>query len=50
MATRRQRVLKATKTAFPWALVALVIALWGYDRLVAPFAFGRAAGSRRSSR
>ena len=45
MATRRQRVLKATKTAFPWALVALVIALWGYDRLVAPFAFGRAAGA-----
>jgi uncharacterized membrane protein YraQ (UPF0718 family) len=40
-----KRVLKATKTAFPWALVALVVALWAYDRLVAPFAFGRAAGA-----
>ncbi len=40
-----KRVLKATKTAFPWALVALVAALWGYGRLVAPFAFGREAGA-----
>ena len=40
-----KRVLKATKTAFPWALVALVVALWAYDRLVAPFAFGREAGA-----
>lgn len=39
-----RRVLKATKTAFPWALVALAAALWGYDRFVAPFAFGREAG------
>lgn len=40
-----KRVLKATKTAFPWALVALVVALSAYDRLVAPFAFGREAGA-----
>ena len=45
MATLMKRVLKASKTAFPWALVALVLALWGYDRLVAPFAFGREAGA-----
>ena len=45
MAPRMKRVLKATKTAFPWALVALVVALWAYDRLVTPFAFGREAGA-----
>ena len=45
MAPPIKRVLKATKTAFPWALVALVLALWAYDRLVAPFAFGREAGA-----
>ena len=33
------------KTALPWALVALVLALWAYDRLVAPLAFGRQAGA-----
>jgi len=45
MAPPMKRVLKATKTAFPWALVALVLVLWAYDRLVAPFAFGREAGA-----
>jgi uncharacterized membrane protein YraQ (UPF0718 family) len=40
-----KRVLKTTKAAFPWALVALVVALWAYDRFVAPFAFGREAGA-----
>ena len=45
MGTRRKRAFKAVKIAFPWALVALVIALWGYDRLVAPFPLGRAAGA-----
>jgi uncharacterized membrane protein YraQ (UPF0718 family) len=45
MATRRQRALRAAKTAVPWALVALVAALWAYDRFVTPFAFGREAGA-----
>jgi len=45
MAPLTTRALKATKTAFPWALVALVVALSAYDRLVAPFAFGREAGA-----
>jgi uncharacterized membrane protein YraQ (UPF0718 family) len=40
-----KRALKATKTALPWALVALVVALWAYDRFAAPFAFGREAGA-----
>ena len=31
-----KRALKAARTAFPWALVALVVALWAYDRFVAP--------------
>jgi uncharacterized membrane protein YraQ (UPF0718 family) len=45
MAAPTKRALKAVKIAFPWALVALVIALWAYDRFVAPFAFGREAGA-----
>ena len=45
MATRMKRALKAVKTAVPWALVALIVALWTYDRFIAPFAFGRQAGA-----
>jgi len=45
MGPTAKRVLKAAKTAVPWALVALIVALWAYDRLVAPFAFGREAGA-----
>ncbi len=45
MATRVRRALKATKSALPWALVALVVTLWAYDRFIAPFAFGRQAGA-----
>jgi len=45
MATPAKRALKAVKTAVPWALVALIVALWAYDRVVAPFAFGREAGA-----
>ncbi len=44
MAHRTKRVFKSAKAAFPWALAALVIALWGYDRLIAPLAFGHEAG------
>jgi len=40
-----KRALRATKTALPWALAALVVALWAYDRFVARFAFGREAGA-----
>ncbi len=39
------RVIRTAKTAFPWALAALVVVLWGYDRFVAPLAFGQEAGS-----
>jgi len=45
MAPVMSRVLGTAKAAFPWALAALVIALWGYDRWIAPFAFGREAGA-----
>lgn len=45
MAARTKGALEATKTALPWALVALVVALWAYDRFVTPFAFGREAGA-----
>jgi len=45
MAARMKRALRAVKAAFPWALVTLVVALWSYDRLVAPFAFGRETGT-----
>jgi len=45
MATPVKRALKAVKTAVPWALVALIVALWAYDRFIAPFAFGREAGA-----
>ena len=45
MAPLTTRALKALKSAFPWALAGLVIALWAYDRLVTPFAFGREAGA-----
>ena len=38
------RLLRTAKTAFPWALAGLVVVLLAYDRLVAPFAFGHAAG------
>ena len=44
MASGTNRVLKTAKTAFPWALAALVLALWGYDRFVAPLSFGHEAG------
>ena len=44
MATRAKQTREAVKTAFPWALAGLVVVLWAYDRLVAPFAFGHAAG------
>jgi len=37
--------LKRVKAAFPWALAALVIALWVYDRWVTSFALGREAGA-----
>lgn len=40
-----KRGLKAAKTAVPWALVAFIVALWAYDRFIAPFAFGRQAGA-----
>jgi len=45
MATPAKRALKAVKTAVPWALVALIVALWAYDRFAAPLAFGREAGA-----
>ena len=45
MATQMKRLLKAAKTAVPWALVAVIVALWAYDRFIAPFAFGRQAGA-----
>jgi uncharacterized membrane protein YraQ (UPF0718 family) len=45
MAAGRKRAFKAAKAALPWALVALVIALWTYDRLVAPLPYGREAGA-----
>lgn len=45
MATRMKRSLKAVKIAVPWALVALIVALWAYDRFAAPFAFGREAAA-----
>lgn len=45
MAARMKSALEATKTALPWALVALIVALWAYDRFVTPFAFGRQAGA-----
>ena len=45
MAARMKGALEATKTALPWALVTLIVALWAYDRFIAPFAFGRQAGA-----
>jgi uncharacterized membrane protein YraQ (UPF0718 family) len=45
MGRAAKRALKAVKTAVPWALVALIVALWAYDRFIAPFAFGREAGA-----
>jgi len=45
MAPLTTRAHKALKSSFPWVLAGLVIALWAYDRLVAPFAFGREAGA-----
>jgi uncharacterized membrane protein YraQ (UPF0718 family) len=39
-----KRARETLKTAFPWALAGLVVVLWAYDRLVAPFAFGHDAG------
>ena len=44
MTARLKRARETLKTAFPWALAGLVVVLWAYDRLVAPFAFGHAAG------
>jgi len=38
------RFLRTARAAFPWALVGLVIGLWGYDRLIAPLAFRHEAG------
>jgi uncharacterized membrane protein YraQ (UPF0718 family) len=40
-----RRILSAAKTALPWALVALVVALWAYDRFFAPLVFGHDAGA-----
>ena len=45
MAPLTTRALKALKSAFPWALAGLVIAMWVYDRFAAPFAFGRESGA-----
>ena len=45
MGPAAKRALKAVKAAVPWALVALIVALWAYDRFIAPFAFGRQAGA-----
>lgn len=45
MAARSKRAVRAVKAALPWSLVALVIALWTYDRLVAPLPYGREAGA-----
>jgi uncharacterized membrane protein YraQ (UPF0718 family) len=45
MGPHARRVLRATKTAVPWALVALIVVLWAYDRFITPFAFGRQAGA-----
>lgn len=39
------RRLTVLKTAPPWALAAVVVALWTYNRLVGPFALGREAGA-----
>ncbi len=45
MAARPKRSRAVVKTVLPWVLVALVLTLWAYDRLVAPFPFGRQAGA-----
>jgi len=45
MAARGKRAFEAVKAALPWALVALVIVLWAYDRVAAPFPYGREAGA-----
>jgi uncharacterized membrane protein YraQ (UPF0718 family) len=45
MGPAAKRALKAVKAAVPWALVALIVALWAYDRFIASFAFGRQAGA-----
>ena len=40
-----RRMLSTAKAAAPWTLVALVVALWTYDRVIASFAFGHNAGA-----
>jgi len=38
-----RRAIRRAPSAWPWALAAVVVALWGYAAAVAPFPFGRDA-------
>jgi uncharacterized membrane protein YraQ (UPF0718 family) len=45
MPARVKHAVEATRISFAWTLVALIVALWAYDRFIAPFDFGRQAGA-----